>query len=311
MVMMAINDYLSDICGLETKREELEFIMQSDTDSGYVCLQNLMKLPKFKDLTDDDKIKFIKKFSEEKLQKIINDTLKKIGDTFNLREPSALAMENEVITRGFVSLASKRYFTRVIVNDGHILAKPKMKVTGVSLVSYSTPEFLKQKLRPVLDIVLDKDQRALQDYINSARRDFGEIDPVEFVRIAKVNNLDYIKKDGKYKRQKENGSWLTAPLGSTAALEHNRLVKELGIEGRFPPIERGDSLSYVYVREPNKYRVISALGFTDPRFSKEINLREFADYEQHWEKDFLKKIEIITKPLKWNVYRTTDTLDDW
>ena len=310
MVMMAINDYLANICNIRVKREELDFIVQSDTDSGYVSLERIMKLPKFKNLSDEEKIKFAKKFSEEKLQKIINDTLTKIGDTFNLFEPTALAMENEVITRGFVSLASKRYFCRVMVNDGHILSKPKMKVVGVSLVSYSTPEFLKEKLRPVLDIVLDKNEEELQKYIMKSREEFGKIDPVNFVRIAKVNNLNYIRKDGKYKRQKEDGTWLTAPLGSTAALEHNRLIEELDLE-RFQPIERGDSISYVYVKEPNKYRVISALGFTDPRFSKAINLKEFADYDKHWDKDFLKKIEIITKPLKWNVYRTTSVLNEW
>lgn len=311
IVMMALNDYLAKVCDLDLAKEDLDFIIQADTDSGYVGLEKMMKLDKFKNLTDDQKITIAKKISEGKLQDVINEALDKIGKTFNLFEPEALAMENEVITRGFVSLASKRYFTRVIVNDGHILAKPKMKVVGVSLVSYSTPKFLKEKLRPVLDIVLDGSDRDLQGYIREVRDEFGKVDPMEFVRTAKVNNLGYIKKDGKYKRQKENGSWLTAPLGSTAALEHNRVSKHLKVTGRFPLIEKGDSLSYVYVRQPNYLKIAGAIGFTDPKFSREVNLKDIADYDMHWQKDFIHKIEIITKPLNWNVRRGTEVIAPW
>jgi hypothetical protein len=198
-----------------------------------------------------------------------------------------------------------------MVKDGTILETPKLKVTGVNIVSYSTPDYLKKVLKPVLDIALDGGESELREYIFKEREEFGKVDPVDFCRIAKVNNLNYVKKDGVYKRQKEDGTWLTAPLGSTAALEHNRIVQELDITGRFPLIERGDSISYVYVQEPNKYKIVSAIGWTDPKFSKEIGLSDIADYDKHWEKDFLNKIDIIIKPLGWNIHKETEDLDVW
>ena len=309
---LACNNYIRKVIG-ETITEEnkavLDHIPQIDTDSFYLDLSSFFKIDKLKDLPTDKKIELALKLSSTKLQEIINDTIQKISKTLNLFEPEALNMENEVITSSFISLASKRYFTKVMVNDGVILNEPKLKIVGVSLVSYSTPALLKKLLKPVISIALDGGEEELRDYIQASRKEFGEADPMEFVRVARVNNLQYQRMGNKYKRQKENGNWLTAPLGSASALEHNRIVTEMGITGRFPLIEKGDSLSYVYSRVPNSMGILGSIGFTDPKFSKEIDLRNIADYTKHWEKDFINKIDIIIRPLKWDIHRRTARAD--
>jgi len=310
----ACNNKVREILGIEVtdeNRTHLEFIPQVDTDSFYLNISKIMAMPKIKDLDIEKKMEFAKKLSGNVLQAVIKETIDKLAYVMNLEVPEALVMENEVITEGFVSLASKRYFTKVRVNDGVFLSEPKMKVVGVSLVSYSTPEFLKKKLRPVLDIVIDGSEAELQKYIREARAEFGEQSPLAFMRTAKVNNIEYEPRDGKYKRKKPNGKWLTAPLGSTAAIEHNRIVTERGITGRFPIIERGDSISYVYIRQPNDDKIKGAIGWTDPRLVEELDLKSIADYDEHWEKDFLNKIDIIVKPLKWSSRRTTQAIIPW
>jgi len=313
LVSMNLNKYIAEVVDdKETVKNpwNMKYIIQADTDSCYVNLGSIIE-KKFKNLEESKKIKLLLKLSSEKLQDIINNTIQEIGDTFNLSEPEALKMENEVITESFVSLALKRYFTDVVVNDGHILSKPKRKIVGVSLVSYSTPPALKRLLSPVVDIALEGGETEVREYIHKSRHEFAELDPVEFARTAKVNNLNYMERDGKYKRQKEDGTWLTAPLGSTAALNHNKITKMLNIQEIFPPVEKGDSLSYVYIKEPNKLNIRSALGWTDPKLSKKINLKSFADYDLHWEKDFINKIDIIIKPLNWNIHARTQEIDEW
>ncbi len=295
----------------EEKTDDLKYVSQADTDSNYLNLTEFFKMDKYKDLSKEKKIQFALKLSNEVFQDTINATLNDLGVCMNLKDPSSLEMENEVVTSGFVSLKNKRYFCRVEVNDGVTLAEPKMKMIGVSLISYSTPEFIRGKLRPVLDIVLDGDEKDLQKYIREARLEFSQVDPVDFARTVRVSNLDYHEQQGKYKKQKPNGKWLTAPAGSTATLEHNRIVKLLDKVGQFPLVARGDSISYVYVRQPNELKTKNVVGWSNPEFSKAINLVDIADYEKHWEKDFINKIEGITKPLNWNPHRQTETIDIW
>ena len=305
---LACNDYIRGVLG-ETITEEnkavLNHVPQIDTDSFYLDLTSIFKLPKFKELPDEKKTQIALKLSQGKLQEVINACIDKISNTMNLFEPEALAMENEVITGSFISLAPKRYFCDVKVNDGDILSKPKQKIVGVSLVSYSTPPMLKGMLKPVIDIALDGGEKQLREYIKEQRKVFAKSDPKDFVRKAKVNNLNYKKIGLKYKRQKEDGKWLTAPMGSVSSLEYNRLIEQLDLVGRYDLIEKGDSISYVYTRMPNKYNLLGSVAFTDDRFSEEINLIDIADYEIHWQKDFINKIKIIVAPLNWDIETRT------
>ncbi|RKZ99704.1 MAG: hypothetical protein DRQ47_10615, partial [Gammaproteobacteria bacterium] len=313
-VALRCNDYIRGLLGEEITLEnkaELKHIPQIDTDSFYLDLTSIMKMDKFKDLPEDKKTELALKISSTKIQKIIDDEITNIGETLNLYEPESLVMENEVITGSFISLAPKRYFCDVKVNDGVILQKSKQKIVGVSLVSYSTPPMLKGMLKPVIDIALDGGEKQLREYIKEQRIIFGKSDPKDFVRKAKVNNLDYKKVGLKYKRQKENGKWLTAPMGSVSSLEYNRLLKDLDIVGKYDLIERGDSISYVYTRMPNKYNLLGSVAFMDDRFSKEIGLVDIADYNIHWEKDFINKIDIIIKPLKWDIHKRTPDIVKW
>jgi len=313
LVSMELNKYIASVIQDEETIQNpwnMKYVVQTDTDSCYIHLNPIVEM-KLSNLEESKKIKLLLKLSNTKLQEIINNRLKEIGETFNLYEPEALQMENEIITESFVSLALKRYFTDMVVKDGTILQKPKRKVVGVSLVSYSTAPAMKKLLSPVIDIALEGGLDELRNYIKDARLEFGNMDPIDFARTAKVNNLEYQKIGRKYKRQKENGAWLTSPLGSTAALEHNRITKELNIQETFPPVEKGDSLSYVYVKESNNMGIISAFGWTDPKISKKINLKESADYDIHWDKDFIKKIDIIVKPLNWNLDKNTKEVEIW
>ena len=71
------------------------------------------------------------------------------------------------------------------------------------------------------------------------------------------------------------------------------------------------SIQYVYVNEPNDLKISNALAFTDPKFAELIDLKSITDYDTHFEKDFIKKVEQVTKPLNWNIHRETETLDVW
>lgn len=280
-------------------------------NSLYLDVDEILKLDKFKSLPSDKKIKVVMKLSQGALQDVIYDTIHKLNTVMNVKDTEPLKMENEVITDGFVSVALKRYYTRVVVNDGAIMSKPKMKIVGLNLISKTTPDYLKDKLKPVLNIILDGSEDDLRAYIKEAQQGFKTVPALDIVRISAVNNLSYVKTGHKYKRQKPDGKWLTAPLASHASLEHNRYIEEHKLEGQYPPIEKGESVSYCYVISPNEQHIIASVAFKDPRFSLEIDLDNIIDRTIHFEKDFMSKIEIITDKLNWNIRKTTQIIDMW
>jgi len=270
-----------------------------------------MKAEKFAKLSKDDKIKVVLKLSNGIFQDVINTTIDDLGIALNIKNPHALEMENEIIADGFVSLAAKRYFARKVVEDGTILAKPKMKSTGISLVSKSTPLFLREKLAPVLEIILDGTNKELNSYISDVKEEFNTLNPLEFCRKSKVNNLDYKAVGFKYKKEKEDGKLLTAPINSHASLEYNKYIKKHNMIGKYTLIEKGESIQYVYVSEPNELHIHNSLAWVDGKFADEINVGEIVDREKHFEKDFENKVDIVVKPIGWNIHSKTEEMAIW
>ena len=244
----------------------------------------------------------------EHLEPLINENIKELCELFNVRDDKVLSAENEVISKGFVSIASKRYYTRVLVNDGAILKKPKSKIVGIALKGKSTPELAKEKLEPILDIILDKNIDDLKYYINETRQAFSEAQIPEIARNVKVNSLDY-KKEGKKYRRWTGEKFLTAPINSHASLVYNDYIKDNNLENHYNKIIPSDTISYVYLNEPNIFNSKS-VAFKDPKFSELIE-DKYIDIETHFEKDFKDKIRIITKAIGWDIDSKTEGLDDW
>lgn len=273
-------------------------------------------IEKLKHLEGKERIEFLLKFSETRLQDAINNRIKDLCELLNTRDGTVLKMENEVITEGFVSVALKRYYTRVIVSDGHFLAKPKLKVTGLDLVGKALPDIMKKKLKPILDIILDKDKDYLIKYINDFRDELAKAEPQEFARKINVSKLNYSwvggakGKTSGYKKF-DGEKWLTAPIGSWASIEYNKYISTHNLEGKYPPAEPGESISYIYVNEPNEQHIKKAIGWKDPRFTHDAELFEIADRETHFAKDFINKIKIITDKIGWNIESRTTELEDW
>jgi len=310
LVSLACHNKIQDILG-EKRTTDMKHLAQCDTDSFYLDISSIMNDGKFKALSKADKAKVVLKLSNGVFQDVINTTIDDLGYALNIKNPHALQMENEIIADGFVSLAAKRYFARKVVEDGTILAKPKMKSTGISLVSKSTPLFLREKLAPVLEIILDGTNIELNNYISEVREEFGKLNPLEFCRKSKVNNLDYNPVGFKYKKAKEDEKLLTAPINSHASLEYNKYIEKHDLIGKYTLIEKGESIQYVYVKEPNELHIHNSLAWVDGKFADEINVREITDYAIHFLKDFENKVDIIVKPIGWNIHTKTEEMDVW
>jgi len=294
----------------EEVTNELKYIPQSDTDSLYLNVDKILMLPKFKDLDEDTKIKFILKISSTKFQDVINKSISVCNNTLNVMNKKVLTMENEVITSGFVSIGLKRYFARLVVKDGTILEKPKLKIVGLDLVKKGMTQYIKDHLKPVLDLILDKDIQDLRDYIRDVKEDFRNTSIVNFCRQVNVNALDYMWTGEKYHKFK-NDKYLTAPINSVASLEFNRYIKEHNLTGKFNEIERGETIKYVYTLEPNNKKVYKAIAWKDDQFVIDEKIDSIVDRDTHFEKDFLEKVNIVAKSINWDIKQEAQELSVW
>lgn len=303
MMGLGMNTWINNKLGKETGLE-LSEIIQGDTDSNYLTLDKLIPIS----APTEKALPIIQSIVADHLEPNIVETIDKFCELFNVRDRGVLAAENEVISKGFVSVASKRYYTRVLVKDGTLLKEPKIKITGISLKGKSTPELAKNKLEPILDIILDEDEIALKEYIKNTQEAFIEADIKDIARNVKVNSLDY-KRDGEKFKRFDGTKFLTAPINSHASLIYNEYVKEKQLGSSFNKIEPSDSINYVYLLQPNKF-YSKAIAFKDPKFSQEIG-HDNIDIGTHFEKDFKDKVRIITNAIGWDIDSTTASLEDW
>lgn len=303
MTGVSINNWINLTLGKESNLA-ISDIIQADTDSNYLSLDRLIPT----NIPTEEALPKVQKIVSDFIEPNIVRNIKGYCELFNVRDPQVLAAENEVIAKGFVSVASKRYYTRVLVKDNTVLGKPKIKVTGISLKGKSTPELAKVKLEPILDIILDKDENTLKQYIKDTQVAFYEAPISAIARKVKVNSLDYSRVEDKFKKY-DGAKFLTAPINSHASLIYNEYIVKNNLQAQFNPIEASDSISYIYLNEPNNFGSKS-VAFKDNKFTDIIPSR-YVDRLTHFEKDFKSKIRIITDAIKWNIDTTTGSLDDW
>jgi DNA polymerase elongation subunit (family B) len=333
-VAQAMNNYVQKLLGLEETWEFIH-IAQMDTDSVYFCLDKLIEkvLPEaWKNHDDDIIMQFIQKFFEQKLSKVINKTIADIGNKFNLYKPEALKMDQEIVSNSFISLIKKRYFTRILYNDGHKLSKPKIKMVGISLVSKSTPKDIKTILEPTLNYFLDHDKKGLEQYLKSHYDDFKNIDIKGLAIPKSVSSLDY---DPYYDKRKVS-NWkvankfckvtkdnrkslelgfdvdklLTAPENSVGSIVHNKLIEENNLNTKYEYINPRDKIKVIHVI-PNDISKFPVICFKDPKSVEDIGLKPYINYEKFWQKEIIEKVDRIAEKIDWKINVNLNEMDVW
>ena len=70
---------------------------------------------------------------------------------------------------------------------------------------------------------------------------------------------------------------------------------------------RDNKTKKIFLQTPNKLHS-NIVAFNSDNFGKEI--QECIDYDVNFEKTFLKPLQLMINPLKWNIFNETDN-SDW
>ena len=290
-----VNDYLNKL--LSTKN--ISYVVASDTDSIYVKLGGMVNKI-FKDQSDNRKIvKILDKFSEEKLQPFIDSSFAKLAKYVNAYDQKMI-MKREVIANKAIWTAKKRYILNVFNEDGINLKEPKLKIMGIEAVKSSTPAPCRVKIKEALNVIMNKDEPALIEFIENFRTHFKKLSPEEIAYPRSCNNLK------KYSSSKDIYLKGT-PIHVRGSLLYNNLLKKHKLS-KYETIQSGDKIKFISLKEPNTLRE-NVISFSN-QLPKEFKLHQYIDYDEMFTKSFLEPLRFIVNAIGWN-FEKKSNLDEF
>ncbi len=297
-----LNGYLNRLLGTDNK----DYVIASDTDSVYLTLDELVRKTFASDVGTHDPrkaISFLDKACETKLQPFINKSYEELAEYTNALTQK-MQMKRESLADKGLWTAKKRYVLNVYNVEGVEYAKPKIKVTGLEMIKSSTPAACREKLWEALDILLNKDEETMIDFIEKFRKDFRTLPILDIAFPRGMNNLEEYSAEGNTSESLfDVDAFITpgekTPVHVRGAIVYNETLRTRKLLKKYPTIKEGEKLKFIYLKEPNIIRsnVISLPQIVPVEFG----LEKMIDYDLQFEKSFLepflKKIFNIICPL--------------
>ena len=281
-----MNQYLNKI--LKTEGED--YVIASDTDSIYLNLGPLVEtVYKGREKTDEGVVSFLNKICELELEKYITSSYEALASYVGAYDQKMFMKRENIANKG-IWTAKKRYILNVWDSEGVRYEKPKLKIMGLEAVKSSTPGACRDKIRECLKVIMNKGEQEAQEFIADFREEFDSlpIEDISFPRgcngINKWANPSSIYSKG-------------TPIHVRGALLYNHYNKKNKLTHKYPLIQDGEKIKFVYLKTPNKIgeNVISYLN----TFPKELGLDKQVDYDLQFGKSFLDPIKVIMDTIGW------------
>ena len=292
-----INKFLNE----KLNTENVDYIIASDTDSLYICLEKLVS-KYFKDTTDKEKIvKFINKVSNEMLQPFIDSSFDELAATMN-SYGQKMSMKRESIANKGIWTAKKKYMLNVLMGEeGIYLKQPELKVMGVEMVKSSTPQVCRDALKKSIDLIMNHTKKDLKTFVNEFKKDFRSFLPEDIAFPRSCNHLvDYADPVNIFKK--------STPIAVRGSLLYNYYIKRNKLQKKYPIIKDGEKIKYLYLKKPNTFgeHVISFPSI----LPEEFELGEYIDYETQYEKTFWDPLQLILDTIGWKLEEKVTLFDE-
>lgn len=294
-----LNEYMNKIL----KTEETDYVLASDTDSIYLSLDGLVRqtiLEKSPGSSTKEIIKFMDKVCDSKIQPFIDKSYNELSEYTNAYGQKMI-MKREALADKGIWVAKKRYILSVYNNEGIEYAEPQIKVMGLEMIKSSTPSACREKLWKAIDIILKGTENDAIRFITDFKEEFrkSKIEDIAFPRS--INGL------GKYGSTKSvfiKG----CPIHVRGSLIYNKLLKEKKLNKKYPPINEGEKIKFIYLLEPNPIHshVISFPSILPPEFE----IEKYIDYDTQYQKSFVEALKLILDAIGWKTERI-NTLESY
>ena len=288
-----INQYMNDL--LKTK--DKDYVLASDTDSVYITFDKLIQM-----LNPKNPVDFLNKIAKEKIEPFIDKSYQELADYLNAYDQK-MQMKREVIADKGIWTAKKRYILNAWDVEGVRYKEPELKIMGIEAVKSSTPAACRDKIKEALKILMSGNEKDMNTFIQDFRKEFMTLPPELIAYPRSVNGL---RKWTDHSSLFKKG----APIHVKGGILYNHLIEKENLNGKYPFIQEGDKIKFLYMKLPNIYQS-SAIAFIT-KLPKELNFK--VDYELQFEKSFVEPLNYIIEKMNWKVdrsYGTQGTLEDF
>ena len=272
------------------KTEDVDYVIASDTDSIYLNLGPLVEgVYKGREETDEVIVGFIDKVCSMELEPYIESSYEALAEYVNAYDQK-MFMKRETIANKGIWTAKKRYILNAWDIEGVRFSEPKLKVMGIEAVKSSTPGACRDKIRECLKVIMNSDEEDAQKFIADFREEFYQL-PIEDIAFPRgCNGINkWANKSSIYSKG--------TPIHVRGALLYNYHNTKQRLTHKYPLIQDGEKLKFVYLKTPNKISE-NVISFPNT-FPKEFGLDKYIDHELQFSKSFLEPIKVIMDTIGW------------
>ena len=296
----ALNAYLNRVL---KKNEFKDYVLAIDTDSLYVCLDEVVK-----ETNPSKPVDFLDKIASDMLEPELANSYDKLYKLLG-GVSNRMVMKREVIADRGIWTAKKRYILNVLDDEGVRLREPKLKIMGIEAIKSSTPEPCRDALKELFKVIIKGNEVQTQQAIEQFRLYFSQLSPHQ---VAFPRGVTEVRKFAKWttdpKTGKETPYKKGTPIHVRGCILYNNEIQNNKLQKKYELINNGDKIKFVYLKTPNQIGE-NVIAFSD-YLPEELKLHKYIDYDLQFQKTFLDPIEPILDAVGWNA-KEISTLEDF
>ena len=291
-----MNAYLNKLLNTENK----DYVIASDTDSIYICLDLLVRsVFASRDVPKESIVSFLDRACQDRIEPFISRSYEELARYVNAYDQK-MFMKRETIANKGIWTAKKRYILNAWDIEGVRFTEPKLKMMGIEAVKSSTPASCRTAIKDALKVIMNGTQDDVQEFVANFRKKFESLPPEEIAFPRGCNNL------AKFSNPATIYSKGT-PIHVRGALLYNFHAKKTKITHKYPLIQEGEKVKFLYLRQPNKINE-NVISFFQT-LPKEFGLDKSIDYDLQFQKSFLDPLQVIMDTINWKAEKIA-TLED-
>ncbi len=281
-----LNEYLNRAF----KTKDVDYVIACDTDSVYIKADKFIEMAG-KEMTREQEVTYLDKVCTQVLEPYIDKCYEELRSYIN-GYAQKMKMKRECIADKGIWTAKKRYILNVWNQEGVQYAKPKLKMMGIEAIRTSTPQVCRDAIKHTLDVIMNKQEIDMQQYIQEFR---GQFSSMRFEQVASPRGVSDLDKYADASSIFQKGT----PINAKGALIYNHYLKQLKLDKKYEAIASGQKIKYAYCKTPNPLRatVIACPGELPPEF----NMDKYIDRDTQWEKSFAEPIKTIVSAIGWEI----------
>ena len=141
-------------------------------------------------------------------------------------------------------------------------------------------------------------EEELITFIDSFKDEFDSLPPEDIAFPRSVNGLRKFKASGTVYSK-------GTPLHVRGTLLYNFYIAKNKLQYKYPLVQEGEKIKYLYLRRPNKLGNENVLSFLNT-FPKELGLEGHIDRDAQFKKAFLDPLRMITNVIGWETERVSN-----